>query len=146
MSGLSVILEGGTERGGIFIIDVQKNRVFLCVFPIIVGFFLPGLNASIVCHIGSVPASHVRWFHVVDNRAEIINNSAVTGGGDGGDDASRRLLLERGRFDKEARLLLTNVRVEDSGQYACVAENQAGRAEANFTLQVRTYIYMYILT
>ena len=33
-------------------------------------------------------------------------------------------------------LVITSVHEMDSGQYSCVAENRAGKAEANFTLQV----------
>ena len=37
---------------------------------------------------------------------------------------------------RTSTLVLTNVRAEDSGKFICVAENRAGTAEANFTLQV----------
>ena len=37
---------------------------------------------------------------------------------------------------RTSTLVLTKVRAEDSGKFICVAENRAGMAEANFTLQV----------
>ena len=37
---------------------------------------------------------------------------------------------------RTSTLVLTKVRAEDSGKFICVAENRAGVAEANFTLQV----------
>ena len=37
---------------------------------------------------------------------------------------------------RTSTLVLTKVRAEDSGKFICVAENRAGTAEANFTLQV----------
>ena len=42
---------------------------------------------------------------------------------------------------RTSTLVLTKVRAEDSGKFICVAENRAGMAEANFTLQVRDLLY-----
>ena len=39
--------------------------------------------------------------------------------------------------ERTSSLSIADVREEDSGQFKCAAENTAGRAEANFTLQVR---------
>ena len=50
-----------------------------------------------------------------------VVNVAPSGGGGGG---------------RTSTLVLTKVRAEDSGKFICVAENRAGVAEANFTLQV----------
>ncbi len=41
---------------------------------------------------------------------------------------------------RESRLVVTDVRVEDSGRFECVAENPAGKVAADFTLQVRKRI------
>jgi len=90
-----------------------------------------GDNASVSCRVHSSPASKVSWYW---NGRPLANNTAFgpfqrvfmtddrrPGGGGGGGHSS---------------LLLTNVQPADSGQFLCVAENRAGRAEANFTLVV----------
>uniref|UniRef100_A0A2H8TQI4 Leucine-rich repeat-containing protein 4C n=1 Tax=Melanaphis sacchari TaxID=742174 RepID=A0A2H8TQI4_9HEMI len=89
-----------------------------------------GDNASVSCRVQSSPAAKVSWYW---NGRPLANNTAfgpfqrvfmtddrtATGGGAG-----------------HSSLLLTNVQPSDSGQFLCVAENRAGRAEANFTLVV----------
>ncbi|KAL5240395.1 hypothetical protein ACI65C_007805 [Semiaphis heraclei] len=89
-----------------------------------------GDNASVSCRVQSSPAAKVSWYW---NGRPLANNTAfgpfqrvfmtddwmATGGGTG-----------------HSSLLLTNVQPSDSGQFLCVAENRAGRAEANFTLVV----------
>jgi len=89
-----------------------------------------GDNASVSCRVHSSPAAKVSWYW---NGRPLANNTAfgpfqrvfmtddrtATGGGTG-----------------HSSLLLTNVQPSDSGQFLCVAENRAGRAEANFTLVV----------
>lgn len=93
-----------------------------------------GDNASVSCRVHSSPAAKVSWYW---NGRALANNTAFgpfqrvfmtddhhrvgSGGGGGGGHSS---------------LLLTNVQPSDSGQFLCVAENKAGRAEANFTLVV----------
>lgn len=123
----------------------------------------PGQNATITCKVGSVPHSRVKWYQgrpdggggggtVVGGDPssglnEILNNSVINRG------EQRFLIFEEtpppsnsnhnyhrrdsGGYERTSTLLLTNVREVDSGQFMCVTENQAGRAEANFTLQVR---------
>jgi len=85
-----------------------------------------GDNASVSCRVHSSPAAKVSWYW---NGRPLANNTAfgpfqrvfTADGPDGGGHSS---------------LLLTNVQPSDSGQFLCVAENRAGRAEANFTLVV----------
>lgn len=90
-----------------------------------------GDNASVSCRVHSSPAAKVSWYW---NGRPLANNTAfgpfqrvfmtderTATGGSGSDHSS---------------LLLTNVQPSDSGQFLCVAENRAGRAEANFTLVV----------
>ena len=52
------------------------------------------------------------------------------------------MIQETGGFEKTSTLVLTQARPEDSGPFMCVSQNQAGRVEANFTLQV-TCLVMY---
>lgn len=89
-----------------------------------------GDNASVSCRVQSSPAAKVSWYWngrpVVNNtvfgpfqRVFMTDDRTATGGGTG-----------------YSSLLLANVQPSDSGQFLCVAENRAGRAEANFTLVV----------
>ena len=90
-------------------------------------FWFSGENATLSCKIGSVPSSKVRWYR---DGTEVLNNSLVNRG------QQKFVIFERGGFEKTSSLILTNVRAEDSGPFMCVSNNQAGRVEANFTLQV----------
>ena len=90
-------------------------------------FYISGENATIVCKIGSVPKSSVRWYREGN---EVLNNSLSNRG------LQRFLIFENGTFEGQSTLILTNVKTDDSGQYKCVASNPAGKVEANFTLQV----------
>ena len=90
-------------------------------------YFFAGENATLSCKIGSVPTSKVRWYR---DGTEVLNNSLVNRG------QQKFVIFERGGFEKTSSLILTNARAEDSGPFMCVSNNQAGRVEANFTLQV----------
>ena len=61
--------------------------------------------------------------------------SSFTGSG-GGSDNVVNVAPSGGGGGRTSTLVLTKVRAEDSGKFICVAENRAGVAEANFTLQV----------
>jgi hypothetical protein len=91
---------------------------------------ISGQNATVTCKVGSVPASRIRWFLEGGGTNEVLNNSLVNRG------VQRFIIFENGGLEKTSQLVLTNAREEDSGNYMCVAENQAGKVEANFTLQV----------
>ena len=93
-----------------------------------------GENATLSCKIGSVPSSNVRWFR---DGTEVLNNSLVNRG------QQKFVIFERGGFEKTSSLILTNARAEDSGPFMCVSNNQAGRVEANFTLQVISFFFKY---
>ena len=106
-------------------------------------FVFSGENATLSCKIGSVPSSKVQWYR---DGTEILNNSLVNRG------QQQFVIQETGGFEKTSTLVLTQARPEDSGPFMCVSQNQAGRVEANFTLQVcccsccccEILYYMYI--
>ena len=99
--------------------------------------FFAGENATLSCKIGSVPTSKVRWYR---DGTEVLNNSLVNRG------QQKFVIFERGGFEKTSSLILTNARAEDSGPFMCVSNNQAGRVEANFTLQVCKEIFASLYT
>ena len=109
-------------------------------------FCFPGENATLSCKIGSVPSSKVQWYR---DGTEILNNSLVNRG------QQQFVIQETGGFEKTSTLVLTQARPEDSGPFMCVSQNQAGRVEANFTLQVcccscccckSLYVHIYLCT
>lgn len=81
-----------------------------------------GDNASVSCRVHSSPTAKVSWYW---NGRALSNNTAYG--------PFQRVFMTN---DGLSSLLLTNVQPSDSGQFLCVAENRAGRAEANFTLVV----------
>jgi hypothetical protein len=111
------------------------GKVHSAVTPLTIEYsFLSGQNASLNCQLGSVPGSRVHWFYQdLQQRREILNNSVSNRG-------EQRFIVYNqnggGRGGRTSTLVLTNVMEEDSGKFICVVENRAGKAEANFTLQV----------
>ncbi|EFN84768.1 Leucine-rich repeat-containing protein 4B [Harpegnathos saltator] len=85
-----------------------------------------GENASIVCRVSAIPAPRVKWYW---NGRLLTNHSAFSS-------YQKILIFEEGQFRKRSTLILTNAQEADSSEFYCVAENQAGSAEANFTLHV----------
>ncbi|XP_032691265.1 leucine-rich repeat-containing protein 24 [Odontomachus brunneus] len=85
-----------------------------------------GENASIVCRVSAIPAPKVKWYW---NGRLLTNHSAFSS-------YQKILIFEEGQFRKRSTLILTNAQEADSSEFYCVAENQAGSAEANFTLHV----------
>jgi len=82
-----------------------------------------GDNASVSCRVHSSPAAKVSWYW---NGRALANNTAFG-------PFQRVFVTDGGGYSS---LLLTNVQPSDSGRFLCIAENRAGRAEANFTLVV----------
>ena len=66
----------------------------------------------------------------MEGSVEILNNSVTNRG------QQKYLIYETGAYEKTSKLIITNVRTEDSGQFTCLSQNYAGKVEANFTLQV----------
>lgn len=85
-----------------------------------------GDNASVSCRVHSSPAAKVSWYW---NGRALANNTAFG-------PFQRVFMTDDRAGNGHSSLLLTNVQPADSGQFLCVAENRAGRAEANFTLVV----------
>ena len=87
-----------------------------------------GSNATIQCTINSVPISQVRWFY---GGQEILNGSLIDKG------VKKFVIQERVvHHQKMSQLVITNSMEKDNGQYMCMATNNAGKAETNFTLKV----------
>ncbi|XP_065348074.1 leucine-rich repeat-containing protein 24 [Cloeon dipterum] len=85
-----------------------------------------GDDAIVVCKVAAVPAATISWFW---NGRLLQNNSAVAA-------AQRVLVFEDGGTEKSSSLVLINAQETDTTDFYCSAENRAGTAEANFTVQV----------
>lgn len=85
-----------------------------------------GENASIVCRVSAIPAAQIKWYW---NGRLLSNHSAFSS-------YQKILIYEEGQFRKRSTLILTNAQETDSSEFLCIAENQAGKVEANFTLHV----------
>ncbi|KAL7296329.1 hypothetical protein TKK_0010343 [Trichogramma kaykai] len=85
-----------------------------------------GENASIVCTVTAIPPARIKW---IWNGKLLTNHSAVNS-------YQKIIIYEEGSFRKRSTLILTNAQETDSSSFFCVAENQAGSVEANFTLHV----------
>ncbi|CAB0045326.1 unnamed protein product [Trichogramma brassicae] len=85
-----------------------------------------GENASIVCTVTAIPPARIKW---IWNGKLLSNHSAVNS-------YQKIIIYEEGSFRKRSTLVLTNAQETDSSSFFCVAENQAGSVEANFTLHV----------
>ncbi|CAL8078938.1 unnamed protein product [Orchesella dallaii] len=78
-----------------------------------------GDNATFQCVIESIPSPTVLWYWY---GRPIANNTL-----------RKYIIFERGNASV---LVLTNAMKRDEGDFFCVAENAAGSAEANFTLEI----------
>lgn len=87
---------------------------------------IAGSNASITCKVESIPRATITWHW---NGRTLQNNSNFS-------PYQRIVILETGDFERKSVLTLVNAQESDSSQFTCMAENQAGRAETNFTLKV----------
>ncbi|XP_014204008.1 leucine-rich repeat-containing protein 24-like [Copidosoma floridanum] len=89
-----------------------------------------GENASIVCQVSAIPPARIKW--IWNGKLYANNNTAING-------YQRVIISEEGLlFQKQSTLTLTNAQEADSSVFFCVAENQAGSVETNFTLHVST--------
>ena len=113
------------------------SRLFFTRIIYVITFYVSGQNASILCRVKSVPKALIRWYEKRPSTSfsprEILNNSLINRG------QQSFLIFQThdGKADEtSSQLVLTRVRVEDSGEFSCVAENPAGEIQANFSLQV----------
>ena len=92
---------------------------------------IQGKNMSLVCTVTSRPRPEISWWY----RGLFINNgSTMVSDIDMRQYFYRNTILASGTLKSELVLLRTNL--DDNGTFQCIAENRAGRAVANFTLNV----------
>lgn len=84
-----------------------------------------GSNVTLVCRTAGEPYPSVRWLH---KNKVIANLSSSYAGGN-------KLYVVR-IHNKSCELTIYSVDILDAGNYACVAENKAGKSESSVTLIV----------
>ena len=83
-----------------------------------------GRNVSLVCRVRADPAASISWRY---------NGLLVDSG------LHPRLVRSdqfQGSLGTRSQLVLTNTSLQENGSFLCVAENKAGRAQANYSVQV----------
>lgn len=86
-----------------------------------------GRNISLLCRITAVPEATVSWWfqgQVLQNDTFLTPNLHLY------------YYVDEAGEDKRSELFLYNVNADDNGTFACVAENAAGRSQANYTVRV----------
>ncbi|RZF43208.1 hypothetical protein LSTR_LSTR014458 [Laodelphax striatellus] len=86
-----------------------------------------GSNASMSCQVRGSPPPTVHWLW----KNKMVANVSTGGAGSGG----KKLYVLHMR-DATSRLSILSVEPQDAGMYYCVAENKAGRVQANISLAV----------
>ncbi|GAB0094539.1 SUN domain-containing protein [Sergentomyia squamirostris] len=86
-----------------------------------------GRNVSLYCKITSIPESTVSWWfqgQILQNESMVTNNLHLY------------YYIDEGIEEKRSDLFIYNANAENNGTFACLAENAAGRSQANYTIRV----------
>lgn len=84
-------------------------------------------NVTLECAVKAFPEAKVTWLY----QGLIIHNSSNQPS-----ELRDVYYVESGETDKKSELFMFNVGNEHNGTYTCVAENPAGRAQANYTVKI----------
>lgn len=91
---------------------------------------IEGKNMSLVCTIKAIPEARVTWQYketFINNGSTLVNDI----------DMRHYFYVDSGSgANKKSELFLSATSVDDNGTFACIAENKAGKARAEFTLHV----------
>ena len=87
-----------------------------------------GRNISLLCKITAVPEASISWWF----QGQILQNDTIIA-----PNLHLYYYVEEGNADeKRSELFIFNANADDNGTFACVAENSAGRTQANYTIRV----------
>lgn len=86
-------------------------------------------NISLECKIKAVPEPVISWYF----QGQILQNDTVIA-----PNLHLYYFIEEATSDdsKRSELFIFNANADDNGTFVCVAENQAGKSQANFTIRV----------
>ncbi|XP_063534421.1 leucine-rich repeat-containing protein 24 [Cydia strobilella] len=85
-----------------------------------------GGNATITCKTEAVPSANINWYW----------NGRLLQNGSHFNSHQKTYIFEEGDAKKKSMLVLTNLQVSEPFEFYCVATNNGGNAEANFTLHI----------
>lgn len=86
-----------------------------------------GKNVSLLCRVNAVPEARVSWRF----QEHVLQNDSIVAPG-----VHLYYFVEEGTVEKRSELFIFNANVEDNGTFICMAENQAGRAQSNYTIRI----------
>jgi Leucine-rich repeat (LRR) protein len=86
-----------------------------------------GRNISLLCKITAVPEASITWWF----QGQILQNDTIIA-----PNLHLYYYIEEGVDEKRSELFIFNANADDNGTFACVAENSAGRMQANYTIRV----------
>lgn len=86
-----------------------------------------GRNISLLCKITAIPEASISWWF----QGQILQNDTVIA-----PNLHLYFYVEEGNDEKRSELFIFNANADDNGTFACVAENSAGRTQANYTIRV----------
>lgn len=86
-----------------------------------------GRNISLLCKITAVPEAAISWWF----QGQILQNDTIIA-----PNLHLYYYIEEGVDEKRSELFIFNANSDDNGTFACVAENSAGRSQANYTIRV----------
>lgn len=86
-----------------------------------------GKNVSLLCRVNAVPEARVSWRF----QDRVLQNDSTIAPG-----VHLYYYVEEGTVEKKSELFIFNTNAEDNGTFICVAENQAGKAQSNYTIRI----------
>lgn len=86
-----------------------------------------GRNISLLCKITAIPEASISWWF----QGQILQNDTIIA-----PNLHLYYYIEEGVDEKRSELFIFNANADDNGTFACVAENSAGRTQANYTIRV----------
>lgn len=86
-----------------------------------------GKNVSLQCRVTAIPEARVSWWY----QGEVLQNDSTVAPG-----LHLYYFLEEGTTEKKSELFIFNTNVDDNGTFVCIAENQAGRSQSNYTIRI----------
>lgn len=86
-----------------------------------------GRNISLLCKITAIPEASISWWF----QGQILQNDTIIA-----PNLHLYYYIEEGVDEKRSELFIFNANADDNGTFACIAENSAGRTQANYTIRV----------
>ncbi|KAK9885563.1 hypothetical protein WA026_012316 [Henosepilachna vigintioctopunctata] len=86
-----------------------------------------GKNISLICHTRAFPEASISWWF----KGQLLQNDSIVAPG-----VHFSYFIEQGSESKHSELFIFNTNEADNGTFLCVAENPAGKSQANFTIRV----------